>query len=244
MVLAGDGRIAMSTKPAWNAEPKKFMAVEHLSQERALHPELLKLIEGCPGDRLLDYGCGDGRILARLSDRWHVDAYDPSDEMRALARQRVGSRLSRLVGDVSEITGTYDVVLLGMVILVLPTPEAVRTVLRDCVERMDAGSRLFITTTHPCFRTFDFSNVSTSFGRGQPFDYLCDGTPFEVTLRDPGTDPVVFTDYHWSLSFTVNMLNSEHLSVATMVEVPDDPESSNRNPFVPPYLILECRRSL
>ncbi|MEQ1761063.1 MAG: class I SAM-dependent methyltransferase [Vicinamibacterales bacterium] len=233
----------MSDESIWKARAGKFMALEHLSQERALHPVLLRLIEQGSGDRLLDYGCGDGRILARLSNRWRIDAYDPSEQMRELAQLRVGSRLSRMAANLDDLEGRYDVIILGMIILVLPHEDDVRRVLQECACRMDNSSRLFITTTHPCFRASDFSNFSTSFGRTQPFSYLLNGTPFEVTLRDHDVEGIVFTDYHWSLSFTLNALSSEGLSVVSMLEVPDDPESSSRNPLVPPFLIMECRRS-
>jgi SAM-dependent methyltransferase len=202
------------------------------------------LVEQGTGGRLLDFGCGDGRFLEKLATHWHIDAYDPSEMMRTIARRRVGSRLERLVATTAELKGPYDVILLGMVILVLPTPQEVYETLHQCARRMHQTSRLIITTTHPCFRTFNFSNFSTSFGRIQPFKYLGDGTPFEVTLRDPGTRGITFTDYHWSLSFTFGALRAAGLVVTSIIEVPDDEESPESNPSVPPFLIFECRRSM
>ncbi|MBA3972624.1 MAG: hypothetical protein C0504_00235 [Candidatus Solibacter sp.] len=232
----------MAIGSVWEEEAERFVAILHLSQERALHPELSRLIEDCPGEQLLDYGCGDGRILETLSSRWVIDAYDPSSLMRNIAQRRVGSRVRRLASNPAEVDGPYDVVLLGMVILCIPERDDVLRVLRDCALRMKASSRLFVTTTHPCFRPSHFSNFKTSFGGAQPFQYLADGAPFEVTLRDSGTTGIVFTDYHWSLGFTVSALRSQGLAVSSLIEVPDDPESPDRNDLVPPFLILECNK--
>lgn len=228
----------------WNDKAEQFMSIRHLSQERALHPVLSELIEACPGRRLLDFGCGDGRVLERLSARWVIDAYDPSSQMRVLAQHRIGNRLHSLASDLAEIEGSYDVIVLGMVILCIPERDEIMNVLRDCTLRMRDSTRLFVTTTHPCFRNSRFSNLATSFGGEQPFNYLADGTPFRVTLRDPGTPGIVFTDYHWTLGFTTSALRSQGLAITSLIEVPDDPESLDRNPSAPLFLILECRRHL
>src|SRR4051794_20681439 len=122
----------MGIESFWNDGADRFMGIQHLSQERSLHPVLSKLIESCPGEKLLDYGCGDGRILKRLSERWTIDAYDPSSQMRAIARHKVGSRLRRLAADLKEVGGAYDVILLGMVILCIPEESEVIRVLGEC----------------------------------------------------------------------------------------------------------------
>lgn len=233
----------MSEPSIWNEGAERFMSFEHLSQKLALHPTLVNLIDCAPGNRLLDYGCGDGRILTLLSARWAVDAYDPSTEMRTLAQQRVGFRLRRIAATPAELDGEYDAIIMGMVLPVLKSEDEIKLALTDCVQRMHKDARLFISTTHPCFRTYEFSNCTTSFGRTQPFTYMQDGVAFEVNLKDPGTSGIVFTDYHWSLGFTVNALAAAGLTIVTMLEVPDEPFSDMRNSLVPMYLILECRRS-
>ena len=226
----------------WREGAGTFMALEHLSQDRALHPALLRLIHGHPGTELLDYGCGDGRIIPRLDARWNVDAYDPSEPMRALARARVGSRIRTLSSTTEGLKGPYDSIILGMVIMCIPERSEVRRVLADCARLLAPEGQVFITTTHPCFRNQTFSNFRTSFTGHQPFHYGEDGTPFQVTIWDPDGKEVSFTDYHWSLDFTLAAVNDAGMSVTLFHEVYDDPSSADRNSLVPPYLILRCGR--
>lgn len=233
----------MAQDSVWQNGAEQFMSVRHLSQERSLHPSVLRLVESHSGDQLLDYGCGDGRILERLSSRWIVDAYDPSAQMREIAKRRVGRRLRRLCSSLDELDEFYDVIILGMVILTIPDADEIARVLRDCALRMDESSRLVVTTTHPCFRDRNFSNFSTSFVEQKPFRYQEEGAAFEVTLQDRGQVPgIVFTDFHWTLGFTVEALRKQGLVIEALLEVPDDPESPHRNSLVPPFLVLDCRR--
>lgn len=232
----------MAQDLVWQNRADQFMSVRHLSQERSLHPEVLRLVESHPGDQLLDYGCGDGRILERLSSRWIVDAYDPSAQMRQIAKRRVGSRLRRLCSKPDALAERYHVIILGMVILTIPDEGEIARVLRNCAQRMDESSRLVVTTTHPCFRDRSFSNLSTSFVEQKPFRYQEEGAAFKVTLQDRGDDGIVFTDYHWSLEFTVGALRKQGLIIESLLEVPDDPASPHRNSLVPLFLVLNCRR--
>ena len=229
----------------WHDGAEDFMALDHLSQDRALHPALVELIEAQPGLNLLDYGCGDGRVLTRLSSRWIIDAYDPSEPMRRLAMARVGSRIRSMLPNTESLEGVYDVIILGMVIMCIPEAAEVRRVLADCARLLAPGGQLFVTTTHPCFRNHHFSNFHTSFTGDlpvQPFLYRKDGLPFEVAIHDPDGRAIVFTDYHWSLEFTFEALRGAGLGVSRFREVSDDPSSPSRNNLVPPYLILQCER--
>ena len=233
----------MGLGTVWQEGAERFMKVEHLSQENSLHPAVLEMIRSYGGHRLLDFGCGDGRILDSIPNTWDVDAYDPSAQMRALAERRAGARLNRLFDDLDSIVDKYDVVLLGMVLLCIPEEDEVFRVLRKCANAMTLHSKLVITTTHPCFRNYRFSNFSTDFAEGRTFNYMENGCPFEVTLRDPGTSAITFTDYHWTIEFTISALRRAGLLITALKEVADDPNSRFRNEHVPAFLIFECERS-
>lgn len=64
--------------------------------------ETLSVLGIRPGGRLLDLGCGTGALLERVHERFptaRLHGVDPSPEMLALARERLGGRAALFVGD-------------------------------------------------------------------------------------------------------------------------------------------------
>ena len=78
------------------------------------------------GGRLLELGCGDGRLLAMLAKDFDVTGIDISEYAIARARRRIPDA-NLLVGDVAVCTqdGRYEVVLALNVLEHLPDPGAV-----------------------------------------------------------------------------------------------------------------------
>lgn len=82
--------------------------------------------EIAPGGRLLELGCGDGRLLQELSRDFEVTGIDISEHAIARARERVPRAMLR-VGDIAVCPTEvrYDIVLALNVLEHLPDPEAV-----------------------------------------------------------------------------------------------------------------------
>ncbi len=82
--------------------------------------------ETCGSGRVLELGCGDGRLLAQLQGSYELTGIDISEDAIARARRRLpDARL--LVGDVAtcETEAQYDLVLALNVLEHLPDPPAV-----------------------------------------------------------------------------------------------------------------------
>jgi 2-polyprenyl-3-methyl-5-hydroxy-6-metoxy-1,4-benzoquinol methylase len=79
-----------------------------------------------PGGRLLELGCGDGRLLALLAKDFEVTGIDISEFAIARARQRL-PQARLLVGDVAVCAedSRYDIVLALNLLEHLPDPAAV-----------------------------------------------------------------------------------------------------------------------
>jgi SAM-dependent methyltransferase len=231
-----------ASENTWIQRAAAYTEVQHTSLRRVLHPKLAEIVNRTSATRVLDYGCGDGRLLHLLNEDLEIDVYDQSPVMLELARHRAGARIARVFRTTSEIPqASYDAVVLSMVLVCIADEVEIDQVLSRCRQALRPGGVLIIGVTHPCFRTEPFSDFRASYAEGDPFWYLSDGTPFTVTIDD-GTEFITFVDYHWSFSHLANSIVRNGLRLTQVIETPDDAQHPNCNPLVPPFLILTGTR--
>ncbi|MEM4699434.1 MAG: methyltransferase domain-containing protein [Candidatus Nezhaarchaeales archaeon] len=99
------------------------------------HSVALGLLEVGEGDAVLDAGCGDGSLMARLVGRCSLAVgVDSSREMLRVARGRVGRGAALVLADVERLPfrgGCFDAAFLITVLQDLPSPgEGLREVAR------------------------------------------------------------------------------------------------------------------
>lgn len=108
--------------------------------ERMVLPELR------PGERLLDFGCGQGDYLSRLRAggvaAWGIEPYARSGHALDLARSRalVDEALAEL-----EAHGPFDVVVCDAVLNSVDRPEAEHDVLLSLVALCRPGGRIYVS---------------------------------------------------------------------------------------------------
>ncbi|QYO65281.1 class I SAM-dependent methyltransferase [Leptolyngbya sp. 7M] len=215
------------------------MSVRHTSQENVLHPALAALINDLAPAQLLDYGCGDTRILDIIDRNILIDVHDKNEEMLQLARHRNAGRIHNYFLDRSEIlSDEYDAVLVSMVLMTLDNEEEHQDVLETVNRVKKPSGYAYIAVSHPCFRDRQFSNFRTSFGSEQTYSYLTKGVPFNVYLEDDTPPSVAFTDFHWPLSFTLNGIIETGMSIVKLIETPDDASSERCNPGASPFVVI------
>lgn len=226
----------------WSENAIQFMRVKHLSQKNVLHPTLAKMINEDNPNNLLDYGCGDGRLLKLLNDKIEIDIFDKNPEMLELSKYNLGDRTNKVFYDIKNLpTLNYEAVLLSMVLVCIDNEIEFNTVLKKIKSVKSVNGKVYIAVTHPCFRDKIFSNFYTSFSENQPFNYLQNGEPFNVTIEDMMPPSVAFTDYHWNLSYTINKIIEAGLVIEKIIETPDDFNNPNNNRLFSPYLIIKAK---
>lgn len=227
----------------WVERPDEFMSVEHTSQKRVLHPTLARIINESDCAKLLDYGCGDGRMIKMLRPDIQVDVFDISPGMLELVQENVGDRLTNVFTSARQIPSEgYDIAVLSMVMMCIDNEVEFLRVLSNTCRAIHSDGRVLIAVTHPCFRQHAFSDFRTSYGNGQSFEYHKEGEGFTVYIDDKMPASVVFEDYHWSLSFTINKIIEAGLIVERVIETTDDLSHPEHNPFFSPFLILTCSK--
>jgi SAM-dependent methyltransferase len=171
------------TTQTWNASDYATNArfVSDLGQAA------LDLLDPKPGERILDLGCGDGALTARLGERGaSVVGIDPSPEMVAAARAR---GLDVRLTDAREIpfTSEFDAVFTNAVLHWIPTMEPVL----DGVLRALRPNGRFVGEFggHGCMAAVVTARRAVTASRGvdMPFPwYFPTADEFERRLRAAG----------------------------------------------------------
>jgi SAM-dependent methyltransferase len=102
------------------------------------------------GRRVLDVGCGTGRLVAALVDDAHAKAWgiDASSEMVAVARETVPAAAGVRQGAAEQLPfrdGWFDRVTMSLVLHLLDRPQA----LAEARRVVPADGRIAISTFHP-----------------------------------------------------------------------------------------------
>lgn len=216
-----------------------------------LRPVLGELLGRLEGLSALDFACGPGEltaVLAELGAR-RVLGVDQSPEMIDRARRNVtrvkrhgGQDCKLVVGDESvlEAEERFDVILCSLALMMSHTRErleAVCTKLLDCVT---PGGRVLVILTHPCFRFSDYGTFH--YDMPDDYEYWDSGRAYDVVLTpEDDQQPVVITDYHWTIADYVAALTKAGGAVTAVSELPALRKREGTPIGAPAYLALLVR---
>ncbi|MFD5795414.1 class I SAM-dependent methyltransferase [Streptomyces diastatochromogenes] len=133
--------------------------------------------------RLLDYGCGYGRVMAELSDHGFSDVsgVDLSPTLIERGRElRSDLRFSVLESppDLTDASATFDVVLLFAVLTCIPDNDAQQALVAELNRVLAPGGLLYVSDL---VLQDDERNRDRYAAHAQQF-----GTPYGVFLTDDG----------------------------------------------------------
>jgi ubiquinone/menaquinone biosynthesis C-methylase UbiE len=118
--------------------------IEHLTTRRVGLAESLM-----PGGKVLDVGCGTGRFLSALPDRYEAFGIDVSAGMLDFARKK-GLEVKQASGDDLPFDdGSFDLVVTFAVLHHLIDPNIVRASLREMVRVARPGGAVIVWDHNP-----------------------------------------------------------------------------------------------
>lgn len=229
----------------WIKSPESYTSISNESKEVILHPFLASIINQNKYKRVLDYGCGDGSLMKKLNYQTQIFLYDTSHKVLEIAKRKLNRLTPKIYYNIQELPkNSFDCIILSLVLMTISDQKDIEEVLKNIHRSLTDDGQTLIAITHPCFREYPFSTFRTSYTKDN-FNYLNEGEPFSVTLEDDleGND-ITFTDFHWSLSHTFNLIIKSKLKIDSIHEIKDHSSTNGyENPNFCPYMVLCCRKS-
>lgn len=205
--------------------------------EMGTHPHLVRAFNKYnPGNKILDYGCGDGSLINKFSENEiEVSLFDTSEAMLDLARSKLNKYKPTVYKNAIAIPKNYfDCVFLSMVLICVDTEEEIEFIINRIKDVKKKKGLVLVANPHPCFRDEPFSSYYTEFTLGTNFNYFNNGQKHEIYLRDKS---IHFYDFNWTLSYTLNTFLKKGLELVEILELKDNKTNSFYNEDFSPSII-------
>lgn len=195
-------------KTSWSGVAKwyeKLLSGEGTYQKEVILPNLLRLMEIKPGEKVLDLACGPG-FFAKEFVRVGAKVYgvDISEELIAVAEESV-KEAEFAVSDAEDLSfienGTMDKV---VIVLALQNIERAELVIKECFRILRTGGTLHLVLNHPAFRNPKVTSWgwdSTELAQYRRIDEYLSESKVKIQMH-PGDAPDLYTvSFHRPLQF-------------------------------------------
>ncbi len=126
-------------------------AVNGPSTVRKLEKLLLRLTLDARPRRVLDFGCGKGRLAMRIAaEGIEVVGFDPDTSLSPAWETSTSARLTSRLDGIAD-RGTYDVVICSRVVCAIDSDEEYRSVLAGLRSAVAAGGQVLLALCDPFF---------------------------------------------------------------------------------------------
>lgn len=223
----------------WKEKANAYIELNQTASMNILHPKILELVNDFNPSTLLDFGCGDGRLSKLMGNDIQISVYDISEEMLQKATNNLSNH-TKVYNDIRNLPKNYfDVIVSSLVFVCISNESEYILAMRTISTSLKENGKVIIGLTHPCFRQYYFSDFFTEFSSGKKFNYLKEGEPFNIKIHNESkTDFISFTDYHWTVSYTVNKMIEVGLKIEKIIELPDNNLSQWGHESKPPFIIF------
>jgi ubiquinone/menaquinone biosynthesis C-methylase UbiE len=226
---------------------RDFFGVKSELRTTLAHEKILTKVGNTTRLKILDYGCGEGDLSARLAQAGHeVIGVDISEDSLAEATQRYKDVEGLRFCHTDDLVDTdFDIAILSFVIVTIPTYEKSISSLKTVYQKLKSSGKILFVETHPCFRNFSFSSFQTNFCME---NYFLQYRPFQVTVIDTVREnkKSTFSDFHKSLGEICSLITSSGFIIEELLELYDDVDPdmhtsahSRLRVSVPPYIWIE-----
>lgn len=238
--------------PPWNTETAQQYGELGEQSHIPILAEAIREAVDLRDQRVLDFGCGDGRLLMRLVEQQpprQVRAIDVSGDLLSIARQEAAKLPGDGAGRVTFKRGDetllptdqkFDIALCSLTLMMIGDRDRLHHACRGLMRSLAPGGTLVLTLTHPCFRRAEHA----AFHNDLPddFRYWQSGRPYDVVL-DPQEKQVEATlsDYHWTLTDYAAALADAGGAITALRELPGQYDTHGKPVGQPAYVLMRVQ---
>ena len=207
-----------STLPELTGLDRFKNALDPRGLEGLFYRPMARLVDACRPTSALDYGCGDGQLSERISQKGiAVTAYDPDTSAIAKCRE-YGSQVeyggSVLLDALISNYERFDVVVCGRVLCTILDPTELHAVLQDLRRMVTDSGTVFVAVCNPFYLSVTHTELAE---KHLPAGYDYDETfTYTKTLRSNGERR---EDVHRSFATYVRTFTNAGLSVDEVLEL-------------------------
>ncbi len=239
IVLECSETVMTKAQEHWNeSDVSKYSKIGQV-ELAVLHPLFHESLGDITGKSVVDYGCGEGKLLEELAERGaKVYGYDISPAMIGTAQRILGDKAQLSViksGIVPLQNNTVEVVVSNLVFMMISSEEELKLVFQEVNRVLTEGGNFAFSITHPAFAETKFTTYYNRFH--EPPDYFKSGQPYQfVLLTANGTEITNehFRDYHYPLETYFNLICDSGFALRQVREVKVEGNG------YPPYLFLKA----
>lgn len=230
----------------WEKAPEEYALLKEENRKTILFPAVANLISLQVGDKILDYGGGDGGFLEFFIDnKIQKHLYDPSEGMIEFARRNRQTITQYEESDKEITNNSFDVITLIHVVTVIKEDSELERIFKRINELLKDDGVFVIGMTHPAFKNNFFSTFHTDFSTHKvEYEYLKDGLHYFVHLNgEKENEYVSFECYHRPVSTVMNTLIDAGFVISKVLEIEDKDFNNPDKKFnFPPFLIIKSKK--
>lgn len=208
--------------------------------KKSAYNSIANIINNSKAVKILDFGCGDGKQIPYISQDKSISLFDINKDVVNLAVKNNKERDITTFETINDIPNNeFDILICSLVLMCIDNRNEYLSILKTFKKVLKPNSILLVLVTHPAFREKEFSYYKAIFDK--PFNYFEEGSAFKVKFKNIDKD-IIITDYHWSLSFTINSLIKNGFLLDEFIEMNDSKSDTGyENKNYSPYLLLKLK---
>lgn len=193
----------------------------HFYHKTVIIPNVMRLLDLKPNDKLLDIACGNGVLAKNIPEGIKYIGVDSATDLIAMAKQDAKKEQEFVLSDVTENLGIKETFAKMAIILALQNMAKPDLMLKMAVKQLEDKGKMVIILNHPTFRIPRQSSWGWDEVKKVQYrrvDSYLTSQKIAILLHPGLEDKTTTYSFHWSLQDISKMLFGAGLVIEKIEE--------------------------